>query len=325
MRLSFNLVQLFYLKLTDYRLRNKTMKDRQIELENKFSIKAIEKKYLSQWEEILIELRQYLEENEPEHINEIIHLVQSTLYILSQHKEIMFHNLIEMMLDKADITGSVEIGIRILNLGRNFGLWEYDQLPRNKCPYALKVKAKYLVDEECEEELNNVFYKLPMIVQPKKVKGHKKNRGSGYLTDNYDSLILNSNLHTEDICREVLDKLNRVNLDIDKDLLTYFKPYIQTDKITEQVELRNILEGRNLNVQIVLKQAEENMHLYIEQLHKAIELLDNNSFYLTHKYDCRGRMYSQGYHINYQASSFNKAHIKLHKGELINEEINFNL
>ena len=56
MRLSFNLVQLFYLKLTDYRLRNKTMKDRQIELENKFSIKAIEKKYLSQWEEILIEL-----------------------------------------------------------------------------------------------------------------------------------------------------------------------------------------------------------------------------------------------------------------------------
>jgi DNA-directed RNA polymerase len=40
-------------------------------------------------------------------------------------------------------------------------------------------------------------------------------------------------------------------------------------------------------------------------------------FHLTHKVDKRGRIYSQGYHVNTQGAAFKKAMIELAKEELI--------
>jgi len=42
-----------------------------------------------------------------------------------------------------------------------------------------------------------------------------------------------------------------------------------------------------------------------------------NEFYLTNKVDKRGRIYSQGYHINTQGTSFKKAMIDLAHEELV--------
>jgi DNA-directed RNA polymerase len=42
-----------------------------------------------------------------------------------------------------------------------------------------------------------------------------------------------------------------------------------------------------------------------------------NEFYLTHKYDKRGRSYSQGYHINYQGNAWNKAVVCLADKEFV--------
>ena len=42
-----------------------------------------------------------------------------------------------------------------------------------------------------------------------------------------------------------------------------------------------------------------------------------NRFYLTHKVDKRGRIYSHGYHINTQGSAFKKAMLELADAELI--------
>ena len=43
------------------------------------------------------------------------------------------------------------------------------------------------------------------------------------------------------------------------------------------------------------------------------------TFWLTHKYDRRGRVYCQGYHVNYQGNPWNKAVIEFADKELINE------
>jgi DNA-directed RNA polymerase len=43
-----------------------------------------------------------------------------------------------------------------------------------------------------------------------------------------------------------------------------------------------------------------------------------NRFYMTHKYDKRGRTYSQGYHINPQGNDWNKAVIEFADKEVIN-------
>ena len=42
-----------------------------------------------------------------------------------------------------------------------------------------------------------------------------------------------------------------------------------------------------------------------------------NEFYLTHKVDKRGRIYSSGYHITTQGTAFKKASIELSKKELV--------
>ena len=40
-----------------------------------------------------------------------------------------------------------------------------------------------------------------------------------------------------------------------------------------------------------------------------------NEFWLTHKYDRRGRTYAVGYHINSQGTDYNKAVLELSKQE----------
>jgi DNA-directed RNA polymerase len=45
--------------------------------------------------------------------------------------------------------------------------------------------------------------------------------------------------------------------------------------------------------------------------------IHTDGFYLTHKYDKRGRVYCQGYHINYQGAPWNKATIQLADKELV--------
>jgi hypothetical protein len=42
-----------------------------------------------------------------------------------------------------------------------------------------------------------------------------------------------------------------------------------------------------------------------------------NVFYLTHRYDKRGRTYCQGYHVNYQGTAWNKACVEFAQKELI--------
>jgi DNA-directed RNA polymerase len=43
-----------------------------------------------------------------------------------------------------------------------------------------------------------------------------------------------------------------------------------------------------------------------------------NRFWLTHKYDKRGRTYCQGYHVSYQGNDYNKACIEFADGEPLN-------
>jgi DNA-directed RNA polymerase len=47
-----------------------------------------------------------------------------------------------------------------------------------------------------------------------------------------------------------------------------------------------------------------------------LEIADNE-FYLTHKYDKRGRIYCQGYHVNYQGTPWNKAVIQFANEEIV--------
>lgn len=139
-------------------------------------------------------------------------------------------------------------------------------------------------------------YLPPMVVEPLELIN---NFSSGYLTHN-DSLILGSgNHHDGDICLDVLNLMNRVELSLDLDFLC---------KVEENPS--HALDSND--------KKEQWMH-FKKQSYRFYDLMQSqgNVFHLTHKVDKRGRIYAQGYHITTQGSAFKKAMIELANPEYI--------
>lgn len=142
----------------------------------------------------------------------------------------------------------------------------------------------------------NSSYLPPMICEPLELTN---NYSSGYLSHT-DSLILGSGNHHEgDICLDVLNLVNSVQLRLDKDFLSTIEeePTFELDtaeKIHQWTQFK--------------KQSYEFYILMAEQ---------GNNFYFTHKVDKRGRIYAQGYHITTQGTAFKKASLELANEELI--------
>lgn len=138
-------------------------------------------------------------------------------------------------------------------------------------------------------------YLPPMVCEPLELTS---NRSSGYL-GHKDSLILrNGNHHEGNICLDVLNTVNKVKLKLDTEFLC---------KVEEEPTF-------DLDTPEKVAQWQE----FKRQSYNFYSLMNSqgNEFYLCSKVDKRGRIYSLGYHINTQGTSFKKAMI-----ELANEEI----
>lgn len=297
----------------------------QIALERVFSQKFVEDKFAGQWDTILKPITDLLDPEDKE-AKKLIRMLIHILYLLAERDVISYHNLIEMTMNKADRNDSIVFVSKVLDLGVRFNLWRYDQLPSKvENGYALNVRANYTTTNECKAALANVMYALPMVVEPVKVRDRDNNRGSGYLLTKHDSLILNGKWYEGSICREYLDTVNSVQLCLNYDVIALFKHKLDKQSIIDKVILNNAINGTYTNPETAAKQAEDNWHLLLKQTTIATKLLEDKVFYLTHKYDTRGRCYAQGYHINYQGDSYCKAMIELANKEEISPSINFNL
>ena len=162
---------------------------------------------------------------------------------------------------------------------------------------------KHDVDDECYADINRYQYPLPMLIVPEPISNNKQ---SGYVTIN-SSIILQDNHHEDDVC---LDHINRVN----------------TTKLSINVDTVNMIA--NSWESLDKRKVEESVADYQKRI-KAFDKYDKNSrdiidhlvqqgnaFYLTHKYDKRGRCYCQGYHVTYQGNEWNKAAIEFAHKEL---------
>ena len=297
----------------------------QIALEKVFSQKCVEDKFSGQWNTVLKPITSLLDPEDKES-KKLIRMLIHILYLLAERDVISYHNLIEMTMNKSDRNDSIVFVSKVLDLGVRFSLWRYDQLPdKVENGYALNVRANYTTTDECKAALANVMYALPMVVEPVKVRDHANNHGSGYLLTKHDSLILNGKWYEGSICREHLDTVNSVKLSLNQDVISLFQHKLDKESIINNVILNNAINGTNTNPDYAIKQAEDNWHLMLKQTAIATKLLEGKVFYLTHKYDTRGRCYAQGYHINYQGDSYCKAMVELANTEVISESINFNL
>lgn len=160
---------------------------------------------------------------------------------------------------------------------------------------SLMIQCKFPLPTALLDSIQKSKYLPPMLVPPKKLV---TNNDSPYLTLDKDCLVLGrGNSHTGDICLDVLNTQNNVELQLAKDFL-----FAMEELPPSNPEAHNI---DNWNQFLA-----ESKEVYLMILHHG------GKFFLPNKVDKRGRIYSLGYHIHSQGYSFKKASV-----ELANEEI----
>ena len=179
-------------------------------------------------------------------------------------------------------------------------------------PLREQVVLRFDVDQATHDLIRQYQYLPPMIVPPLKVGNrHDRNRGSGYITIRTDSLLLKDNHHDGELCPDSLNRFNSIPLQLNIEVATRVN---NTWKNLDKPKSDETYEDYQKRVKAFNRYQKDTaftMALMIEM---------GNKFYLTHKYDKRGRTYAQGYHINTQGNCWNKAVIELAEEELINDK-----
>lgn len=160
---------------------------------------------------------------------------------------------------------------------------------------------KYDISPDVQAELDCFQFPLPMIIPPREVRTNKDN---GYL-ESSGSIILRHNHHNDDVCLDHINRMNAVRYVINHDTAAMVQNKWRSLDKPKAGETRKDFERR--------KRAFEK---YDRTAREVIGML-TDEFYLTHKYDKRGRVYCQGYHVTYQGAPWNKAVIELADKEII--------
>lgn len=172
------------------------------------------------------------------------------------------------------------------------------------CPVLRQFIVKFTMSQDVQDDLDRYQYPLPMVVEPLEVK---TNRDTGYVLDQ-GSIILKKNHHNNDVCLDHINRVNKIRFTFDLETATMIKNRWRNLDRPKAGETRDEFQKR--------KRAFEKYDRTTKDV-MSILLQHGNEFYLTHKYDKRGRIYSQGYHVNYQGAPWNKAVIQLADKEYV--------
>ena len=160
------------------------------------------------------------------------------------------------------------------------------------------------IPHNLQMELDCFQYPLPMVCLPKELR---TNRDTGYYTIR-NSAILRDNFHEEDICLDHLNRMNKVPLSINSHTSGMIaNRWRNLDKPKEEETLHDYQKRKK-----AFEKFDATVRYVMKMLYQA-----GNRFFLTHKYDKRGRSYCQGYHVNPQGAPWNKAVLELADKEYV--------
>jgi hypothetical protein len=167
--------------------------------------------------------------------------------------------------------------------------------------------VRYDVSEEAKVELERFQYPLPFVVPPMHLK---KNIQTGYYAEMGSSVILKQSAPDNDVCLEHLNRLNRMKLRINSDTARMVKNQWKKLDRPKTGETQEDYERR-------LKAFEKYDRVSRDVMEAICMTDDKAGFWLTHRYDKRGRTYAQGHHVQYQGTPWNKAVVEFYHKELV--------
>lgn len=160
------------------------------------------------------------------------------------------------------------------------------------------------ISPELNERLEKFCFPMPMLIEPDEIK---QNDDNGYISTS-GSVLLNNCFHDKDIALDHLNRVNAIPLGINEDVSKFIQnkwKHLDKPKVGET---RTDYAKRVKAFAKYDKYSKDILKLFINQ---------DNKFYLTHKYDKRGRSYVHGYYINYQGNDWNKAVVELANKEVV--------
>lgn len=154
--------------------------------------------------------------------------------------------------------------------------------------------TKFTLPIDIKDKCDSYGYPLPMLVEPVRVMTNKQD---GYIMNSSHNIMLNA-VSKDDINLAHINRVNSVKLKLNENVFNN----MENHWTKESNENKNNFDRFN--------------H-YCKQTCQFV--IDNgNEFYLTHKYDYRGRCYDVGYYINSQGDDYQKSIIQLSNEEVIN-------
>ena len=161
---------------------------------------------------------------------------------------------------------------------------------------SMKFQSRLTFPEELTECINRSLYLPPLVCAPEDVTN---NFESPYLTHDDCRILGKKNGHMGNLCLDVLNTQIQTALKLDLDFLSNIEeePTYALDTLEKIQEWSHFKQDSYCVYNMITQQG--------------------NKFWLDQKYDKRGRMYAQGYHITTQGSAFKKAMIELDNEELI--------
>ncbi len=217
---------------------------------------------------------------------------------MALHKRCDLKTLIGLLRPFANNNG--QAAADLLDTCINIGLVYYDGTKE-------QFVVRFEIPEALQEELDRFQFPLPMVIEPLPVTHNKQ---SGYVTK-HGSIILRNNHHDDDVCLDHINRVNKIPFKIDEVVARLVKNEWRNMDKPKEGESKQEFEKR--------KRAFEK---YDRVAHDVLGLLtqEGNHFYLTHKYDKRGRIYCVGYHVSYQGAPWNKAVIAFANEEVTTDE-----
>lgn len=204
--------------------------------------------------------------------------------------------MVSLMQGKLTVPESVKTFSEILvQLAIKTDLWTVYE-PSVTSENVIMVEANYVFDEEIKQYLANIKYLPPMLVRPKMVNC---NYDYDYFNTPSSKILGPANHHNDPIALDVLNIMNGIPLKLDMFMVKYVEqPNKELDTVEKVEQFNRMAKASN-------------------EVYKQIISMGGR-FFLTHKYDKRGRLYSQGYHINIQSTDYKKSLISLAKAEPLN-------
>lgn len=290
---------------------NAELVNKQVTIENRHN-KRLLRNYLREcFREVIEPIEQMLDSSDEDYKSDRrkLTLILDILGILALRPRLSINACIEMLVEKTQLESSTEEIIEVVLLGAN-NFWKVEQSSSQ-----LYLLAMYQLTDDAVRTIKDFQYLLPMLVKPLPTNQKGNNRGAGYLTVQSDSLILGGIHHTDDIDSKVLDRFNQIPLEMNVDLMK-----------TVRNSWKSLKQGRKPDESdMEYKKRLNSYEIFEQQMYKNAGLIFNNGnkFYLTHKYDKRGRVYACGYYLSTQSNSYGKAILNLVNKEVIEDTILF--